>query len=780
MIKSIFNRKHIILLALSLMLFISAVSASEDNASTDSIDQIESDTSLDEYGVDTYSCDDKTLKAASKQTYYVNNKNFNKYFDDDGVVYGDVVSDGSTLVLNDTFKDKSIYITDSAITLSGIKDKTVLYNSSIFVESSPVKISNIIINNTNPEILTAILVDANNVTIDNCKIFANSTSDVYGIYTYGNNTRITNNIISIAGPSDEINWDTDVAKTLSLVALSNNNIITNNTISVYSSVDKADPGTIEAVSLQGDYNGRTSKNNTFSNNTIHAVGDSYVYGLNLGNGVDNNKIENNNISVQGGYFADCIQIFSTVSNSTINNNTIFGISYNLADGIVISKDNMAGVTDNNKITNNKINIIGNTTNLIEIYRATNTLIENNTISSTSNNAGGIVATGKDTIIRNNYVKLNASNATSTPISYEASDKASITGNEVHSNCAFSVELSNSTNVNVTDNILNSSTKGDKSVNYTNKKNIVKNNSATRIIETTTTTNNIKAKINDNITITAKVTSSDGSPINNGYVIFKINNQSLKDKNNTLIKAYVKNSQAKVNYTVPKSWNKDNVNIIAVYSGSGSILSSKSSTMKVNVSKRDANVNLIVNRKVVQGGDIVDLTVIVMDKSISVNGGQVLFKLNGQTIKDKNGRTVLVDVKNGYATTSYQFDHGLSSKNCTITAVYSNSIYNRAEGNATVFINKSRPLIKADNIKTNSNVTRITCQIVEINGNPIRGTTQVAIKVNGQTFAVTAAVNGTINTTIPTKFKPGRYILKIVAGENYRYFATSIDKFIEKE
>lgn len=780
MIKSIFNKKYFLLLLISLMILISTVSAYEDNSTADTGCEIKSDTALDECDVNTYSTDNKNIKSASKQTYYVNNKNFNNYFDDDGAINTKKVANQSTIILNDTFKDKTFYLSDISVTLSGIRDKTVLYNSSILIEADSVKISNITINNTNDEIEKAIFVDENKAVIDNCKVIVNSTNDAYGIFVYGNNTKITNNVISVAGPSDEINWETDVAKTLSLVVLSNNNTITNNTISVYSSVEKANPGTIEAVSLQGDFQGRTSVNNTFNNNRIIADGDSYVYGLNLGNTVDNTKIENNNIQVQGGYFGDCLQIFSTVSNTTINNNTIVGISYNLADGIVISKDNMQGKTENNNITNNKINITGNITNLIEIYRATNTLIENNTISSISNIAGGIVATGENTTIRNNYVKLNATSSNSTPISYKSSNKASITDNEVQSNCDYSVELSDSRNVNVTDNILNSNSKGDGSVSYTNKKNIVKNNSASRIIETRTTTNAIKARIYDNITLTAKVTSTDGSKINNGYVIFKVNNQSLKDKNNTLVKAYVKNSQANIKYTVDKSWNKDNISIVAVYSGSGNILSSKSNAMKINVSKRDATVSMICGKNVVQGGDTVSLTAIVMDASKSVNGGQIIFKLNGQTIKDKNGKVIILDVKNGYATTSYTFDNGLSSKNCTITAVYSNSVYNRAEGTCTVFIDKSRPQIIASSIKTKTNVTRISAKIVEINGKAIRGTTQVAIKVNGQTFAVVAAVNGIINTTIKTSFKTGHYKLKIVAGENYRYFANTWEGFIEKE
>ena len=76
MIKSIFNKKYFLLLLISLMILISTVSAYEDNSTADTGCEIKSDTALDECDVDTYSTDNKNIKSASKQTYYVNNKNF--------------------------------------------------------------------------------------------------------------------------------------------------------------------------------------------------------------------------------------------------------------------------------------------------------------------------------------------------------------------------------------------------------------------------------------------------------------------------------------------------------------------------------------------------------------------------------------------------------------------------------------------------------------------------------------------------------------------------------
>ena len=300
------------------------------------------------------------------------------------------------------------------------------------------------------------------------------------------------------------------------------------------------------------------------------------------------------------------------------------------------------------------------------------------------------------------------------------------------------------------------------------------------INTTTTVDSVEGQISDTATLKATVTAADNSTINKGYVIFKVNNQTLKDSSSNQIKVEVKNSIAQLNYTIPKSWNKDNTVIEAVYSGSSPYTSSRSSLAGVNVSKRNATIQVITDKSNVIGGTNVSFTAIVTDNYRLVTGGVVIFKINGQTIKDKNGKNIQVNVTGGMATLKYTFDYGISAKDTNITAVYSNSIYERAEANVSVHIDKSRPIIKINPVTTSTNTTQINASIVEFNGQAIKFTTQVAIKINGQTFAKVQAVNGIINTTINTKFKSGIYTLTLVAGENNRYLAQSIDTVIRKQ
>lgn len=323
-------------------------------------------------------------------------------------------------------------------------------------------------------------------------------------------------------------------------------------------------------------------------------------------------------------------------------------------------------------------------------------------------------------------------------------------------------------------------KDDNQVNNIQKNNNKAVKAVNNTIKTITTVDKVDAKISDNITLNATVLADDDTLINTGYVIFKVNNQTLKDKNNTAIKVNVVDSNAQLKYTVPKSWSKDNILITAVYSGSSQYSSSRSNASTVNITKRTANMQLFTEKYKVIGGTDVSFTAIVLDDYTLINDGIVIFKVNGETIKDKNGKNIQAKVVNGRASIEYTFAYGISAKNTTITAVYSNSIYERAETNITVYINKTRPIINITPIITTTNKTRITANIVEFNGQPIKFTTQVAIKINKQTFAKVNAVNGIIDVTINTKFKAGTYVLSLVAGENNRYLAQSIDTILEKK
>ena len=69
----------------------------------------------------------------------------------------------------------------------------------------------------------------------------------------------------------------------------------------------------------------------------------------------------------------------------------------------------------------------------------------------------------------------------------------------------------------------------------------------------------------------------------------------------------------------------------------------------------------------------------------VNTGKVVFKINGKTVKDSNGKVVYALVTNGVATVDYEIPNTLKSKNYTITAVYIDNNNERLEDSTNLII-----------------------------------------------------------------------------------------------
>ena len=91
---------------------------------------------------------------------------------------------------------------------------------------------------------------------------------------------------------------------------------------------------------------------------------------------------------------------------------------------------------------------------------------------------------------------------------------------------------------------------------------------------------------------------------------------------------------------------------------------------------------------------------------------------------------------------------MSAKDYTLTAVYSNKFYDRAEVNSTVKILKTNTHIELNpQTYTKGTQTSIYARVLDENNNLISKTTSVCIKVNGKTMIHTTSINGIINATI---------------------------------
>ncbi len=295
------------------------------------------------------------------------------------------------------------------------------------------------------------------------------------------------------------------------------------------------------------------------------------------------------------------------------------------------------------------------------------------------------------------------------------------------------------------------------------------------LNTITVVNPVKGIVFDNTILQANITDIYGNPINGGVVVFKINGETIKDTNGNPIYVSVINGTAKLEYNIPVSWAKDNLTIKAVYGGiDNAYYGSRSLSNTINVSKRNALITVITTKPVTKADNLVQYMAVVRDSNGTIlNSGVVVFKFQGHTITDSNGTTIKVNVTNGMAILNYTIPDGISAHNYTITAVYSNKVYNRAENTTTQVIKKMGTVITINPVTTtNKNNITITGTIKDTNGHMVVGTNRIAIKINGKTIVTNVTVtNGKINITIPNSYKQSSYTITAVTGERLGYLSS---------
>ncbi|MDO5825544.1 MAG: Ig-like domain repeat protein [Methanosphaera sp.] len=204
------------------------------------------------------------------------------------------------------------------------------------------------------------------------------------------------------------------------------------------------------------------------------------------------------------------------------------------------------------------------------------------------------------------------------------------------------------------------------------------------IETTTTLDSVSLVAGKTVTLTARITAADDSIVNVGKVAFKINGKTLKDESGKVIYAKVVDGVATLDYEVPSSLLGKDVTIEAVYSGSAKYVNSKDKDEGLSVLSGVANIE-ITSSATVAKGESATFSVKVTDNNVNVNEGKVVFKINGKTLKDDNGKVIYATVENGVASINYPIPESMKSKDYTLTAVFVSSNYERCEANQTITV-----------------------------------------------------------------------------------------------
>lgn len=146
---------------------------------------------------------------------------------------------------------------------------------------------------------------------------------------------------------------------------------------------------------------------------------------------------------------------------------------------------------------------------------------------------------------------------------------------------------------------------------------------------------------------------------------------------------VVNGQATIeNYEIPDSWNKNNITLSAVYSGSTTFQSLRSETEAVIIAKEPTFTTENVQTT---HGSTITLKATLTDNNKVINSGKVVFKINGKTLKDAKGRTIYAKITDNIATAEYTLPDTFKANDYKITATLISSAYDRLEDNKTLSV-----------------------------------------------------------------------------------------------
>ena len=202
-------------------------------------------------------------------------------------------------------------------------------------------------------------------------------------------------------------------------------------------------------------------------------------------------------------------------------------------------------------------------------------------------------------------------------------------------------------------------------------------------DTITTVNPIIITTSYDVNLVATVVDTNNNPVIGGKIVFKINGKTVKDDNGKVVYIKVENGMAELAHTFTQDDIDKNVSISASYSGSTNYASSTSD--KAYITKEDNTAVMTLDDITAQAGQVITPTVSVKSNGENVNGGKVVFKINGKTIKDENGKVIYATLNDGVATCEYTLPATTKPKSYTIAAVLINDLFDRTEATATLTV-----------------------------------------------------------------------------------------------
>jgi len=266
-------------------------------------------------------------------------------------------------------------------------------------------------------------------------------------------------------------------------------------------------------------------------------------------------------------------------------------------------------------------------------------------------------------------------------------------------------------------------------------------------------------------ITATITTPDNVPLNEGKIQWKINGQTLKNKNNTPIQSTIKDGTTTLNYNIPNTWAGKQINITATYTGSNNYNTRQTTLTKINIPQLQATAKITITPTTPQTKDNTTIQITIKDKNTGktiTTNDKIAVKINGKTITTTR-------LKNGTTTIKYKLPLLKTNRTHNITVVYGNKNYKRLDATKQFKINNINTTITLKDIRIKKGQTLyIKTYIKDTHGETMKRNDTYCIKLNGKTIHTDKLNNGQINTKLPINYKPRTYNLTIKTGNNHYY------------
>ncbi|CEA13738.1 hypothetical protein DSM1535_1404 [Methanobacterium formicicum] len=621
--------------------------------------------------------------------------------DSGGAIYN---NGGSLTVINSTFTNNSatryggaIFNNGGSLTVtnSTFTNNTAYCGGAIYNKGGSLSMTNCTLtNNTVSEDGGAIYSkDGESFSMTNCTLTTNKAARYGGaIYKDGGRLTVMNCILADNTMNLEQGYGGAIFNNAGSLTVTNS-AFTDNTAYWYGG----------AIYNNGSL---TVTNSTFTNN--YAYGDGGAIYNNGSLTVTNSTLKNNTASGDGGAIYNSGG--STVTNSTFTNNNAYtsygGAIYNHLGGLIVTEstftnntaygDSVAGGDSGaggaiwsygGKVVVHFNRIVGNSPNNSQIHSEMGTVNATlnwwgsnlNPLSYVSNGSNGNVDVSSWLILNMTTNPTNISYGGNSTVTVDLLyDNTGAYHDPVNGHVPDGIYVEFSSYLGLyrpADNVLvNGSitsfyipgTVGSDNIKVTVDNQILSTPVTINQSPTTITVDPVSGAAGQTVTLNTHVTDSNGNPVNEGKVTYKVNGTVIGT-------ADVSNGLATINWTIPSTWIGGFYGVVVNYLGSHKYLASTTTT---NLTVTPIPTAITVDPVNGHAGQTITINTHITDSNGNpVNEGKVTYKVNGTVIGT-------VDVSNGLATINWTIPTNWTSGIYNIIADYSGSSNYLASTNGT--------------------------------------------------------------------------------------------------